>query len=324
MNQNEQALKKALDAINEAKNKVNAQRNEEDRRYIVANIGKDLISILTPLLQKIADNSMLNREDLKSVISQITVDSPIVSVSPPEVRVEAPKIPAIEIPKIEFPKAELIKAMKEAIKGIKIPAPDVKVPPMPKEMAVKQMEELITEVKKIADAKMTVELSDKYDRDNPLPVILTDEDGRFYKAITEVIQSSTGGGGVGIGSLTQHNGRLQIDVTPGTYKLAGNTVHIRRYYTAAGATNDGIIWSPAAGRRWYLTDIFVGVSADATVTLEDDLAAGDDVVWRHEIAANSGWSHSFTTPLYSGEDGADLIITNSAGNIYVTCSGYEA
>jgi len=46
-------------------------------------------------------------------------------------------------------------------------------------------------------------------------------------------------------------------------------------------------------------------------------------VWKHAIAANSGWSHSFQTPLYSGEDGADLIITNSAGNVYVTCSGYE-
>jgi len=101
------------------------------------------------------------------------------------------------------------------------------------------------------------------------------------------------------------------------------TAHVKKYYTSAGAATDGIIWSPAAGKRWYVTDIFINVSAAATITLEDDLAAGDSAVWKAELAANSGWSHSFTTPLYSGEDAADLIITTTAGNVYVTVTGYE-
>jgi hypothetical protein len=101
------------------------------------------------------------------------------------------------------------------------------------------------------------------------------------------------------------------------------TTHVKKYYTSAGAVTDGIVWSPAAGKRWHITDIFLNVSAAATVTIEDDLAAGDSVVWKAELAANSGWSHSFTTPLFSGEDAADLIVTTSAGNIYVTCVGYE-
>jgi hypothetical protein len=59
--------------------------------------------------------------------------------------------------------------------------------------------------------------------------------------------------------------------------------------------------------------------------LEDDKAAGDDPVWKAELAANSGVVLSFTEqyPMASGEDAADLLITTSAGNVYVTCVGYE-
>lgn len=99
--------------------------------------------------------------------------------------------------------------------------------------------------------------------------------------------------------------------------------HVKKYYTNAGAVTDGIVWSPASGKRWYVTDIFINVSAAATVTLEDDLGAGDSPVWKAELAANSGWSHHFGTPLFSGEDAADLLITTSAGNVYVCITGYE-
>jgi len=101
------------------------------------------------------------------------------------------------------------------------------------------------------------------------------------------------------------------------------TNHVKKYYTNAGAVTDGIVWSPAAGKRWYITDIFINVSAAATVTLEDDLAGGDSAVWKAELAANSGWSHTFTTPLFSGEDAADLLVTTTAGNIYIMVTGYE-
>lgn len=315
--------KKALEEANRALDdqivRKQQQKNEEDRKFIIANIGNDLVSILTPLLQDIALNAKITSDEMKSIISQIKVEAPVVNVEPANVSVTPSKI---EVPKIEFPKIELIAAMKQAIGTMKFPKIDVKTPEYPKEMKVAKIQEVIDGLKKLADAKMTVEFSDKYNRDNPLPVILTDEKGVFYKAITEII-SSSGGGGFGIGALRQIDGRLQIDVSPGTYHLAGNTLHLRRYYTSAGAVVDGIVWSPAADKRWYATDIFVQVSTDSTVTLEDDLAAGDAPFWSAELAANSGWSHSFTTPLFSGEDGADMIITSTAGNIYVTVSGYE-
>src|SRR3990167_1632619 len=117
-----------------------------------------------------------------------------------------------------------------------------------------------------------------------------------------------------IGKLLQPD----IDVTT-------NTNYAKKYYTSAGAVTDGIIWSPAAGKRWHIHTIFIQVSAAATVTLEDDLAAGDSAIWKGELAANSGVGMTFPEkyPWASVEDAADLIITTSAGNVYVTASGIE-
>ncbi len=44
------------------------------------------------------------------------------------------------------------------------------------------------------------------------------------------------------------------------------------------------------------------------------VAANAEAVAKFEFAANSGIGHSFTTPWFSGEDAADLLITTSAGN----------
>jgi len=109
-----------------------------------------------------------------------------------------------------------------------------------------------------------------------------------------------------------------IDVTT-------HTNYAKKYYTNAGAVTDGIIWSPAAGKRWHVVALHIQVSAAATVTLEDDKAGGDEVIFKAEYAANGGEFLVFPEkyPLASGEDAADLLITTSAGNVYVTAVGYE-
>lgn len=101
--------------------------------------------------------------------------------------------------------------------------------------------------------------------------------------------------------------------------------YAKKYYTNAGAVTDGIVWSPAAGKRWHVVSLFVNVSAAATVTFEDDKAGGDEAILKMELAANSGTVIPFPEkyPLASGEDAADLIVTTSAGNVYITCVGYE-
>lgn len=122
---------------------------------------------------------------------------------------------------------------------------------------------------------------------------------------------------------TSSTGALRMAPPAEDFAALANGPSVKKYYTNAGAVTDGIVWSPAGGTRWYVTDIFIGVSAACTVTLEDDKAGGDEAVFKMEFAANSGWSHGFETPLFSGEDAADLLVTTSAGNVYITITGYE-
>ena len=123
------------------------------------------------------------------------------------------------------------------------------------------------------------------------------------------------------------NGYLRVTgkLLPPDVDVTTHTNYVKKYYTNAGAVTDGIVWSPASGKRWHVVTMYLQTSADATVTLEDDLAAGDSPVWKGELKAGSGvvipWGEKY--PLASGEDAADLIITTSAGNIYVTMTGYE-
>jgi hypothetical protein len=112
---------------------------------------------------------------------------------------------------------------------------------------------------------------------------------------------------------------------PPDVDVTTHTNYAKKYYTNAGAVTDGIIWSPAAGKRFHVVSMYINVSAAATVTLEDDKAGGDEAIWKGEYAANSGVTIYFGEkyPLASGEDAADLLITTSAGNVYVTVTGYE-
>lgn len=123
--------------------------------------------------------------------------------------------------------------------------------------------------------------------------------------------------------LTTNAFRELRTAIPESDLATAGTAHVKKYYTNAGAVTDGIVWSPAAGKRWYVTDLIINVSAAATVTFEDDKAGGDEAVMKFELAANSGVSHTFNTPWFSGEDAADLIVTTSAGNVYITITGYE-
>ena len=156
--------------------------------------------------------------------------------------------------------------------------------------------------------------------------LVTEDNSGSIKTSVELLDNSVDGNYLNVNmniAGVDVSATVPVPVRPNEFELAGITTHVKKYYTYAGAVTDGIIWSPAAGKRWYITDIFIQVSAASTVTLEDDLAGGDSAIWKAELAANSGWSHSFNTPWFSGEDAADLIITTSAGNIYCMVVGYE-
>jgi hypothetical protein len=143
---------------------------------------------------------------------------------------------------------------------------------------------------------------------------------------TNAIGKLAANSGVDIGDVTLTAGTAAIgSLLPSDIDVTAHTNYARKYYTSAGAATDGIIWSPAAGKRWHVVTMYINVSAAATITLEDDKSGGDDPVWKGEIAANSGVVLSFTEryPMASGEDAADLTITTTAGNVYCTVVGYE-
>lgn len=112
---------------------------------------------------------------------------------------------------------------------------------------------------------------------------------------------------------------------PPDVDVTTHTNYAKKYYTNGGAVTDGIVWSPASGKRFHIVSMYLQTSAAATITLEDDKAGGDEAIWKGEFAANQGMTINFSEkyPLASGEDAADLIVTTSAGNIYITITGYE-
>lgn len=122
---------------------------------------------------------------------------------------------------------------------------------------------------------------------------------------------------------TSKTGAVYVMSSEEDFAVLGSN-KVNKTFNLTGAQTDAIIWSPAAGKRWYITDIHYVVSAAATVTFEDDLVAGDAVVGiGGAYAANSGLSRSFKTPVFSNEDAADLLLTTTAGNIQGIVTGYE-
>lgn len=143
---------------------------------------------------------------------------------------------------------------------------------------------------------------------------------------TNAIGKLAANSGVDIGDVTLTAGTAAIGtILPPDIDVTTHTNYAKKYYTSTGAATDGIIWSPAAGKRWHVVSLIINTSAATTVTLEDDKAGGDEVIMKLDLAANSGIAYNFTEhyPLASGEDAADLLVTTSAGNIYITAIGYE-
>lgn len=143
---------------------------------------------------------------------------------------------------------------------------------------------------------------------------------------TNAIGKLAANSGVDIGDVTLTAGTAAIGtLLPPDVDVTAHTNYARKYYTSTGAATDGIIWSPAAGKRWHVVALYFQVSAAATVTFEDDKSGGDDPVLKGEYAANGGAFLTFPDkyPMASGEDAADLTVTTSAGNIYVMAIGYE-
>lgn len=235
-------LKDTEETLNIALQEAKKRRNEDDAKYIMAAIGRNLSDILKPLLEKIAENAKINREELKSIIREIKVLAPQVNVSPPEVRVTVPevKVPTVKIPPFLIP----------------TPQVTVNAPEFPKEMEIKGLVGLFKTIGETLKKKFTFDFKD-VNRDNPLPVILTDETGAFYKALMRM--GSVGGGSVGprIVGLKDKDDSLISPISEGhsgvgdgtaTVAAAGTRVQIstvnipcKKVWVQASVTNTGVV-----------------------------------------------------------------------------------
>ena len=112
---NKKLLQDALNALDKAKRDISRRDSilDEDRKNLVTSIGKDLVNVLEPLLEEIAENSKINRDEIKRAIEESTIkvnvesEAPIVNVNVPDIEVPEAKvtvdIPPIKIPEIVMP-----------------------------------------------------------------------------------------------------------------------------------------------------------------------------------------------------------------------------
>ena len=64
-------LQDAYNALEKAKRDISKRDNQlvEDRKTLITSIGKDLVNVLEPLLETIAENSKINREEIKQALT---------------------------------------------------------------------------------------------------------------------------------------------------------------------------------------------------------------------------------------------------------------
>lgn len=275
MNPNEalQAAKDALDKAIEQK-----KQNQE----LLRSIGPAIIEILKPILEQLAQNAKLTKEEIIQAISSVKIQVPeIASPIIPEIKVPNIKVPAPEVivnfdsSKIQLPEIK--------IPVIKIPKPEitVNVPPVkiPKlewpeeEMPIKGWVQL-----------MGVNLQ------HPLPVQLRDKDGNpvvFGGGVA--IGGGGGGGGNSViindtnhpvpttGFLTQVSGAIDsINVV----QLGGNSVSLSSGDVEAGTQRI------VSARSANATTAAVSVGADASTQIVPTNLSRKSVVFVHASSSN--------------------------------------
>ena len=174
---------------------------EKGTKILLEEINKEFIKSLVSInknlnetvntLKNIAESGKIDKEEILEAVKKIKLE-PNINVSSPDIKIPEIIIPKIDIPKIIVPTPQ-----------VTIHPPDINIPEvkMPKEIEVKGMVGFIKAVLAILKGKLNVVLGDVNNM-NPVPVILTDEDGIFYKALAK-INSFVGGTEAGGPKLVQ-------------------------------------------------------------------------------------------------------------------------
>ena len=261
-----QIFKDQVDAlIQDAK----AKRNDRDRQFLMENIGKEIGQNLKPLMQTLADNSRLNKEDFKEMIGYMKDELRKIDIPVPEIimpKIPEPKvtvnIPPIKIPKMEFPEGELTIKGGVSLMGV--------------------------------------------DMNHPLPVQLRDEKGnlvRLFENLTQVVGGGGGGfaktinvGGINDsawGSMLNADGRLRVE----TNDSGAAATEVRQVSGAVDSVvvNDVLVTvgvNQVSGANWSVS------ASDLDIR---DLNISQDEILVHQVSGAS-WSVNAGTVTVTATD----------------------
>ena len=113
--------------------------------------------------------------------------------------------------------------------------------------------------------------------------------------------------------LTDTNGRM-IQISK------GEAAPILRY-KALNLASELTVWTPAAGKKFVLTDIILSSPALGNCILRDNTAG--DRIMHIEMLANTTFNHAFITPVVSATANNVLTAEASAATQRITVCGYE-
>lgn len=186
--------------LRQTKNALDVAIAEKKRAQdLVSSLGPAIVDTLKPVLDEIANNSKLSKEELLSAVAEIKINVPKADV--PQAQVEV-KIPEIIIPEpkvtVNNDNSSISKVIEKGFSmivkllgGFKIPEPKITIPKIdiPKIVMPKTME-----------IKGDVGILG-VDRDNPLSVIMVDEKGNYAGFNPKISVSGMGGGQVNMATF---------------------------------------------------------------------------------------------------------------------------
>lgn len=213
------ALLQAKQALQEA---INQKKLSQD---LLKNLGPAVIETIRPVLEEIARNAKVSKEDLMAVISSIKIDAPDVpkaevKVSIPEIKVPEPKVTVnvadIKVPEIKIPQIK-IPQIKVPEPKVTVNVPPVKIPPL-----------------EWPDENMPIEgwvRLQGVDLKNPVPVRVMNEN--IFKGLTQAI---SGGGIAKMVKVSGVGGTVgMVSINPDGNVIAGTAVTVTSVTGTIGA-----------------------------------------------------------------------------------------
>ncbi len=226
-----------LDQFDELRKKLLLEMREKERKALAEAIANEYQKKIEDFIaQKLSEAEKVHQEDKEKIIEAIKS----VELKP---RVE---IPEIKFPEIKIPQPKVV-----------VKPPDVKVPPIeiPKTIEITGFFSFIKALFEILKGRLRV-MIEGIDRKNPLPVILVDEKGKFYKALATIVGRIGGGMGWEVVGLKDGSGerinpakedgnlqKLEVKTPPYTGISDG-----RKTITVAG-TRETLVASPTPCKR---------------------------------------------------------------------------